>query len=108
MDALSIPTSEALRQFPTMFTIDINNQQSQLAIDAEQWKRAVASILTDAGLDDATINIAVVDDRAFHDLNRRFLDHDEPTDVLSFILSEAGARLEGDVIVSADTACRAA
>ena len=50
--------------------------------------------------------MAVVDDPTIHDLNRRFLDHDEPTDVLSFMLDDEGGRLEGDVIVSADTAAR--
>ena len=36
----------------------------------------------------ATISLAVVDDATIHELNRQYLDHDWPTDVLSFVLDE--------------------
>ena len=39
-----------------------------------------------------------------HELNRRYLNHDWPTDVLSFVLDERDGHLEGEVIFSADTA----
>jgi probable rRNA maturation factor len=39
-----------------------------------------------------------------HELNRRHLDHDYPTDVLSFTLEDDGKHLEGEVVISADTA----
>ena len=42
------------------------------------------------------------------DLNRRYLNHDYDTDVLSFLLDEANDQLDGEVIVSADTAIRRA
>jgi probable rRNA maturation factor len=54
----------------------------------------------------ARLSLAVVDDGTIHELNRRFLKHDYPTDVLSFLLERDGDRLEGEVIVSADTAKR--
>jgi probable rRNA maturation factor len=91
-----------------MFTIEINNQQNRLTIDTDRLKRAVEMILTEEGVEAAAINVAIVDDPTIHDLNRRFLDHDEPTDVLSFVLDEEAGRLEGDVIASADTAARIA
>jgi probable rRNA maturation factor len=91
-----------------MFEIEIINQQSQLAVDCERLRRAVELILSYEGIEQATINIAIVDDPTMHDLNRRFLDHDEPTDVLTFPFDDEAGRLEGDVIVSADTAVRMA
>ena len=44
--------------------------------------------------------MAVVDDPTIHELNRRFLAHDYPTDVLSFVLEESAEALEGEIIVS--------
>jgi probable rRNA maturation factor len=91
-----------------MFNIEINNQQNRLAIDIDRLTRAVEMVLSDEGVEAAAINVAIVDDPTIHDLNRRFLDHDEPTDVLSFVLDDDAGRLEGDVIASADTAIRTA
>ena len=39
-----------------------------------------------------------------HQLNREHLNHDYPTDVLSFVLERSESSLDGEVIVSADTA----
>jgi probable rRNA maturation factor len=64
--------------------------------------------LTDAGYQAASISLVVVDDPTIHDLNRRYLDHDYPTDVLSFPLEDRGDYLEGEVVASADTAAREA
>src|SRR4029450_4248528 len=51
---------------------------------------------------------AVGDEKTIHELNRRHLDHDWPTDVLSFVLEDDGEHLEGEVLLSADTAATAA
>ncbi len=57
----------------------------------------------------ARIEIAVVDDRRIARLNRIYLRHNGPTDVLAFDLSGPGdAGLAGQVIVSAETARRQA
>jgi probable rRNA maturation factor len=56
----------------------------------------------------AIISLAIVDDPTIHELNRRYLRHDWPTDVLSFVLVEQDRHLEGEVIISADTAAAAA
>jgi probable rRNA maturation factor len=50
------------------------------------------------------VSIAVVDNAEIHALNRRHLQHDYPTDVLSFLLEETGERLEGEIVASAQTA----
>lgn len=85
-------------------SIEIANQQNTLAIDEPRLQRVAAAILQEAGYAEITLSLAVVDDPTIHDLNRRHLQHDYPTDVLSFALLDEPPRIEGEVIVSADTA----
>lgn len=87
-----------------MFDIAIANQQTSLPLDEGHIRRAVELALKDGGIERAAISVAVVDDPTIHDLNRQFLEHDYPTDVLSFLLGEEDGVIEGEVIVSADTA----
>lgn len=84
--------------------VSVCNQQSSLPIDEESLCVAALGVLGEAGYQHGALSIAVVDDPSMHELNRRHLDHDYPTDVLSFLLEEEGDHLEGEVIVSADTA----
>jgi probable rRNA maturation factor len=61
-------------------------------------------IMEDEAIETGSISIAVVDDSAIHSLNREYLQHDYPTDVLSFVLERDVARLEGEIIASGETA----
>lgn len=84
--------------------IEIASQQTTLSIDEDRIRRIAAAILADAGYVEGELSVAVVDDPTIHELNVRHLQHDYPTDVLSFALLDEPPRLEGEVIVSADTA----
>ena len=63
-------------------------------------------MLADSEFETAYVSIAVVDDPTIHGLNVQYLGHDYPTDVLSFVLEESTDRVEGELVVSADTAMR--
>jgi probable rRNA maturation factor len=86
----------------------IAQEQDVHEVDEQRLVAAARSVLKQAGFDSAEISIAVVNDEQMHELNRRYLDHDYPTDVLSFVLDQHERRLEGEIIVSADYAAREA
>jgi probable rRNA maturation factor len=91
-----------------MLSIAVCNQQNALRIDAARLKKAARAVLRDAGITGGSLSIAVVDDLAIRELNKKYLAHDYATDVLSFALARNGSRLEGEVIASAETAARVA
>ncbi|MFH1923556.1 MAG: rRNA maturation RNase YbeY [Planctomycetota bacterium] len=91
-----------------MIAIEVTNEQTSLPVDENRLSSAVRMILDDASIPEAQISLAVLDDPTIHRLNREFLNHDEATDVLSFVLERSERFLEGEIVVSADTARRAA
>ena len=91
-----------------MIKVAVANQQTSLSVDEARLRRAVKAVLEGESIDRARISLAVVDDAVIQRLNRQYLDDDDPTDVLSFPLGRKGGKLEGEVIVSAETACACA
>jgi probable rRNA maturation factor len=91
----------------TGITIEIADQQSVMPLDRRLVRKAVRRVLGDAKTRKARISVAVVDDATMARLNRKYLGHRGPADVLSFVLDESDG-LEGEVIVSAETALRTA
>jgi len=91
-------------------TIEIADEQQAHQIDKARLKQGVRQVLQDAGIESAEISIAIVDDARMHELNRKYLAHDYPTDVLSFLLTYDPEQraLEGEIIVSVDYAAREA
>jgi probable rRNA maturation factor len=67
-------------------------------------EKAAQAVLELSGVSDGDLTIALVDDSRIQDLNRGFLGHDVPTDVLSFPANEhdpeTGRRYLGDVVIS--------
>ncbi|MCA9055647.1 MAG: rRNA maturation RNase YbeY [Planctomycetaceae bacterium] len=96
--------------------VSIADEQSSLVIDRARTRDVVRKTLRSEGITDATISVAFVDDPTMHDLNRQHLQHDYPTDVLSFLLAggpefndqPSPSGLDGEIIVSTDTAIRQA
>lgn len=101
MDSDSDPAKQAYR-------ILVANEQASLAIDEARLAVAARCILADSEYPAAMVSIAVVDDPTIRALNVQYLQHDYPTDVLSFVLEESPRRVEGELVVSADTATREA
>ena len=87
-----------------MITVTITNRQKNLVLERRRMRRAVERIVRDAEIAEACISVAVVDDPTIAKLHQEFLHDPEPTDVLSFVLERSAQVLEGEVVVSADTA----
>ena len=87
-----------------MLSITVTNTQSQMPVDETRLSDAVRMILKDESIPRAKINVAVVDDPTIAALHQRYLDDPDPTDVLSFVLEWSPKYLEGEIVVSADTA----
>ena len=92
------------------YTIEINADDQSQVIDRARLKKAVRLILQDAGIRSAEISIAIVNDERMHALNRQYLEHDYPTDVLSFVLEHDPEEksLDGEIVASSDYAAREA
>jgi probable rRNA maturation factor len=71
-------------------------------------RKAVRTVLEGEGIKRANISLAIVNDREIHDINRRYLEHDEPTDVISFVLEQDDGLVDGEIVASAETAAAAA
>jgi probable rRNA maturation factor len=87
-----------------LISITITNRQKTLPVDRRRIRRAIQAVLRDAGIAAAQINVAVVDDATIAKLHGEFLNDPTPTDVLSFVLERSPQILEGEIVVSADTA----
>lgn len=53
---------------------------------------------------DCRVGVRITNDEVIHQINREFLHHDYPTDVISFPYALAVPVVEGELIVSIDTA----
>lgn len=73
------------------FEIDISNRQSALAFDANRVQAAVVRALAIEQVASAVLSISIVDNSAIHKINRDHLQHDYPTDVISFQLDFVSA-----------------
>ncbi len=83
--------------------IFIESESGQV-FPTDLMEKAAQAVLDLSGVPDGDVTIALVDDVRIQGLNRDFLGHDTPTDVLSFPADEpdpeTGRRYLGDVAIS--------
>lgn len=79
------------------------------AFDLEKFRLLAESICRRFSVTAAAVSIAIVDDEAIAVINKQFLDHSGPTDVISFDLSdEDGGERNFEIVINADQASRQA
>jgi probable rRNA maturation factor len=88
--------------------VEITQEKARPSMNESRLREGVTAVIVGEGLQRANISVAVVDDTAIQEINRRFLKHDWPTDVLSFVLEQKKNFVEGEIIISAETAAEAA
>ena len=83
--------------------IEILNNQRRHRIEIKQFRELLETLIELYNVENPELTLAFANNRAIQDLNRRFLDKDAPTDVLSFPIGEKGADGNyylGDIIIS--------
>ena len=70
-----------------MSSIAVRIEEELPGLDEAAVKRALEAVLEQEQAQ-LSLSVALVDDERIHDINRRFLDHDYPTDVISFDLRD--------------------
>lgn len=114
------PAPEIPPDWITRYEVEIDDSQKVLKVDHRRLVDVARSVLAAEKCVSASISIAIVDNETIHDLNIRYLQHDYPTDVLSFLLEEevdpeslpipkgsprgCGKRIEGEIILSSEMA----
>jgi probable rRNA maturation factor len=85
--------------------ISIACPQENVLVDRKRMRETARVVLEGEGIGESEISLAFVDNPTIHRLNLRYLQHDEPTDVLSFPLSDPGShKLAGELVVGAEVA----
>ncbi|WP_162659667.1 rRNA maturation RNase YbeY [Tuwongella immobilis] len=90
-----------------MIRISIASPQEVVPLDESRGRfREIGRVVLEGeGVKVAKISLAFVDNPTIHDINNRFLKHDEPTDVITFPLSGRGAKtLEGELVIGVEVA----
>lgn len=90
--------------------VEVSNRQRHLSIDEAVLIGLTRRVLRAEGVEEASISLSLVDNAAIHALNRRHLDHDWPTDVITFALSDPDDHepLSAEIVLSAEMAVETA
>ncbi len=94
------PTTSPMPEIAVSFRVRCGNISGALFADAIRF------VLRREKRSARMISCVIVSDEEIHALNSRFLQHDEPTDIITFPLEDDP--LEAELVISADTARRQA
>lgn len=86
----------------------VYNDSKTKFLPMKKTKDVVIRVLEGEKIRDADVNVVFTSDDAIHELNRKYLKHDYPTDVISFSLSDDEDKIEGEIYISVDTASKQA
>ena len=87
---------------PDRLQVQVVNRQQAVAVDLGVIRAVALQILAELKIGQAEISIAFVDNAAMAELNWRYLQHEGPTDIITFPLSSPeDDALEGELVICA-------
>ncbi|MBI4529832.1 MAG: rRNA maturation RNase YbeY [Deltaproteobacteria bacterium] len=92
-------------------SVDVTSRRPGKQASRRRIKKQAEKILRFLNQEQAELSIALVGNREIRELNARYRDKDQPTDVLSFSCEgplEGDQQLLGDVVISLETAAQQA
>ncbi len=88
-----------------MIRTSIASPQEIIELPYAQLREVSRIVLEGEAVKEAKISLAFVDNTTIHRINKQFLDHDEPTDVITFPSGSSNARvLEGELVIGVEVA----
>ena len=90
--------------------VDVHLSCESLSIDPQQVQRLARFVLAEEKKEHLGLSVAFINDEDIASMNKAYLNHEGPTDVISFPLLEDHDSdwILGEVVVSLDTALRQA
>lgn len=89
---------------PSQPVVTIVNRQRAVPVLRRAVCRAVRSALGRGGVLRGEVSVAIVDDAEIARVHGRFLNDPTPTDCLSFVFESGSGSVDGEIVVSAETA----
>ena len=83
--------------------VSIASPQELVKLDRPRLREIVMQVMAEEDIKDYEISLAFVDNPTIHGINKRFLEHDEPTDVITFPYS-SGKVLVGELVIGVEVA----
>jgi len=95
-----------MRGPPRRLAVDISSSVRRLSVSRQRIREAAIATLKAERVGEAMLSITFVGRAAISKLNRRYLGHEGPTDVISFGLGRIGKKgaVLGDIYVCAEVA----
>ena len=105
-----------------VYEVDISCSDPKCNVDVAALRKALEFGLQEEGVANAVLSVTIVDNSTIHRLNREHLQHDYPTDVISFQLEwthgaetlesrlhlssgrSSGASIEGEIVAGGEYA----
>lgn len=93
---------------PLQDVLDLTQAHPAHAVDQDALAACIRRVLAGESYPVAALGVVLTDRQTVHTLNKTYLDHDYPTDVLAFPLGDTPDVVDGEVYVDLDTAAERA